>query len=75
MVNVAYDATVEQTPGAQIEEAEKRLFDLAEKGQYGAGFQAFETALLSAPSTWPAPPTSATAICRAWPPASTTSTG
>ncbi len=48
MVNVAYDATVDQTPGAQIEEAEKRLFDLAEKGQYGAGFQSFETALLSA---------------------------
>ncbi len=48
MVNVAYDATVEQTPGVQIEEAEKRLFDLAEKGQYGAGFQSFETALTSA---------------------------
>ncbi len=48
MVNVAYDATVEQTPGAQIEEAEKRLFDLAEKGQYGAGFQDFATALTSA---------------------------
>ena len=48
MVNVAYDATVEQTPGAQIEEAEKRLFDLAEKGQYGAGFQSFDTALTSA---------------------------
>ena len=42
MVNVAYDATVEQTPGAQIEEAEKQLFDLAEKGQYGAGFQSFD---------------------------------
>jgi replicative DNA helicase len=48
MVNVAYDATVEQTPGAQIEEAEKRLFDLAEKGQYGAGFLSFDTALTSA---------------------------
>ena len=48
MVNVAYDATVEQTPGAQIEEAEKQLFDLAEKGQYGAGFQSFDTALTSA---------------------------
>ncbi len=48
MVNVAYDATVEQTPGTQIEEAEKRLFDLAEKGQYGAGFQSFDTALTSA---------------------------
>jgi replicative DNA helicase len=48
MVNTAYDATVEQTPGAQIEDAEKRLFDLAEKGNYNTGFQAFETALLSA---------------------------
>ncbi|CAN5376547.1 replicative DNA helicase [soil metagenome] len=48
MVNVAYDAPVEQTPKAQIEEAEKRLFDLAEKGQYNNGFQAFETALLNA---------------------------
>ena len=48
MVNVAYDATVEQTPAAQIEEAEKQLFDLAEKGQYGAGFQSFDTALTSA---------------------------
>ncbi len=48
MVNVAYDAAVEQTPVTQIEDAEKRLFDLAEKGQYNAGFQSFETALLSA---------------------------
>jgi replicative DNA helicase len=48
MVNTAYDATVEQTPGTQIEDAEKRLFDLAEKGNYNTGFQAFETALLSA---------------------------
>ena len=48
MVNVAYDASVEQTPGAQIEEAEKRLFDLAEKGQFGTGFQSFETAVTSA---------------------------
>jgi replicative DNA helicase len=48
MVNVAYDAPVEQTPKAQIEEAERRLFDLAEKGHYDGGFHAFETALLSA---------------------------
>ena len=39
---------VEQTPGAQIEEAEKRLFDLAEKGQFGTGFQSFEMAVTSA---------------------------
>jgi replicative DNA helicase len=48
MVNTAYEAAVEQTPKAQIEEAERRLFDLAEKGQYNSGFHAFETALLSA---------------------------
>jgi replicative DNA helicase len=48
MVNVAFDATVDETPVAQIEDAEKRLFELAEKGRYDTGFQAFETALLSA---------------------------
>ncbi len=48
MVNVAYEAEVEQTPSNQIEEAEKRLFDLAEKGQYNTGFQPFETALYNA---------------------------
>jgi replicative DNA helicase len=48
MVNVAYDAGVEQTPKAQIEDAERRLFDLAERGKYDGGFHAFETALLSA---------------------------
>jgi replicative DNA helicase len=48
MVNVAFDATVEQTPMTQIEDAEKRLFELAEKGRYDTGFHAFESALLSA---------------------------
>ncbi len=48
MVNLAYDAMVEQTPAAQIEDAEKRLFELAERGHYGAGFHPFETALLNA---------------------------
>lgn len=48
MVNVAYDAAVEETPKAQIEDAERRLFELAEKGKYDGGFHAFETALLSA---------------------------
>jgi replicative DNA helicase len=48
MVNVAYDADVEQTPSTQIEEAEKRLFELAEKGHYDGGFHAFETALVNA---------------------------
>ena len=48
MVNVAYDASVEETPRNQIEESEKRLFDLAETGNYSSGFQGFDTALLTA---------------------------
>src|SRR5437870_10378993 len=48
MVNVAFDSTIDETPTSQIEDAEKRLFELAEKGRYDSGFQAFETALLAA---------------------------
>jgi replicative DNA helicase len=48
MVNTAYDAPVDNPPKAQIEDTEKRLFDLAEKGQFGAGFEAFDTALYHA---------------------------
>jgi len=48
MVNVAYDSPVDKPPREQIEDAEKRLFDLAERGNYGSGFHAFETALLTA---------------------------
>ena len=48
MVNVAYDAPVEMSPKEQIEEAEKRLYEVAEKGQFDGGFQPFDTALLTA---------------------------
>jgi replicative DNA helicase len=48
VVNVAYDAPVDMAPAAQIEDAEKSLFDLAERGRYDGGFHAFETALLTA---------------------------
>jgi len=48
MVNTAYDSPVDMPPGAQIEEAEQRLFELAEKGKYGSGFMAFSTALTDA---------------------------
>ena len=48
MVNLAYDAAVDQPPKVQIEETEKRLFDLAEKGQYGSGFESFDQALATA---------------------------
>jgi replicative DNA helicase len=48
MVNTAYDAEVDDTPRVQIEEAERRLFELAERGHYDGGFHAFEVALLNA---------------------------
>src|SRR5947199_10113146 len=48
MVNVAYDAPVDLTPSDQIEDAERRLFELAETGRYDGGFQRFATALTTA---------------------------
>ena len=41
MVNVAYDAPVDFAPRAQIEDAERRLYELAESGRYDGGFQRF----------------------------------
>lgn len=48
MVNVAYDSPVEMNPEKQIEEAEGRLYSLAEKGKYGGGFMTFAHALTDA---------------------------
>jgi replicative DNA helicase len=48
LVNVAYDAPVDETPRKQIEDAERRLYELAERGRYEGGFQAFSTALRGA---------------------------
>ena len=48
LVNVAYDSPVEAPPETQIEEAEQRLFDLADKGKYGSGFMAFGDATAEA---------------------------
>ncbi|MEQ8695164.1 MAG: replicative DNA helicase, partial [Bauldia litoralis] len=48
MVNVAYDAPVDKSPRDQIEDTEKRLYELAEFGKSDTGFHAFETALLTA---------------------------
>ncbi|MBR1220518.1 replicative DNA helicase [Bradyrhizobium sp. U87765 SZCCT0131] len=45
MVNVAYDAPVDFAPRAQIEDAERKLFSLAEQGRYDGGFQKFSQAL------------------------------
>ncbi|HEU5275669.1 MAG TPA: replicative DNA helicase [Xanthobacteraceae bacterium] len=48
MVNTAYDAPVDLGPQAQIEEAERRLYELAESGRYDGGFQRFAQALTTA---------------------------
>jgi replicative DNA helicase len=48
MVNVAYDAPVDLSPSNQIEDAERRLYELAETGRYDGGFQRFAQALTTA---------------------------
>jgi replicative DNA helicase len=48
VVNVAYDAPVDSTPRDQIEEAERRLYAVAEGGRYDGGFQRFSDALKTA---------------------------
>jgi replicative DNA helicase len=45
MVNIAYDAPVDMPPQNQIEDTERRLFDLAETGRYDGGFQSFDDAV------------------------------
>ncbi len=48
MVNLAYDAPVDATPQSHIEDAERKLFELAETGRYETGFQRFARALTTA---------------------------
>src|SRR3569833_2468678 len=48
MVNVAYDAPVDFAPRNQIEDAERKLYELAESGRYDGGFQKFSQALTTA---------------------------
>jgi replicative DNA helicase len=48
MVNLAYDAPVDATPQAHIEDAERKLYELAETGRYETGFQRFVQALTTA---------------------------
>jgi replicative DNA helicase len=45
MVNVAYEAPVDFAPRAQIEDAERKLYELAELGRYDGGFQRFSQAM------------------------------
>ena len=48
MVNAAFDSPVDFPPKEQIEEAETRLFSLAETDKYGQGFLNFSNALTHA---------------------------
>ena len=48
MVNTAYESAVDQPPKTQIEEAEGRLYTLAEQNKYGQGFETFGAALSTA---------------------------
>ncbi|HHY48896.1 MAG TPA: replicative DNA helicase [Alphaproteobacteria bacterium] len=48
MAATAYESDVELTAPKQIEQAERQLFDLAEKGRYDGGFQPFSEALREA---------------------------
>ncbi|WOJ89583.1 replicative DNA helicase [Methylocapsa polymorpha] len=45
IVNGAYDAPVDASPRDQIEEAERKLYSIAEFGRYEGGFQRFSDAL------------------------------
>ena len=48
MVNAAYDAPVDSTPSSHVEEAERKLYQIAEAGRYDGGFQRFAQALTTA---------------------------
>ncbi|SIP93234.1 primary replicative DNA helicase [Rhizobium sp. RU20A] len=48
MVNIAFDAPLDMPPQSQIEDAERRLFELAETGRYDGGFQSFSDAVAQA---------------------------
>ena len=48
IVNTAYDSPIDSSPRAQIEEAERRLYSIAETGRYDGGFQRFSDALTTA---------------------------
>jgi replicative DNA helicase len=48
MVNLAYEAPVDATPQSHIEDAERKLFELAETGRFDTGFLRFTQALTTA---------------------------
>ena len=48
MVNLAYDAPIDETPTKQIEAAERALYAVAETGAYNPGFESFQDAVATA---------------------------
>lgn len=48
LVNTAYDAPIDAPPSVQIEDTEQKLYELAETGKYGSGFEPFTSALTDA---------------------------
>ena len=48
LVNTAYDSPIDAPPSVQIEDAEQQLYELAETGKYGSGFEPFSSALTDA---------------------------
>src|SRR6476660_368134 len=48
MVNVAFDAPVDFAPREQIEDAERKLYEIAETSRFGSGFQRFAQAITTA---------------------------
>jgi replicative DNA helicase len=48
LVNTAYDSPIDAPPAVQIEDTEQQLYELAETGKYGSGFEPFTTALTDA---------------------------
>jgi replicative DNA helicase len=48
MTHAAYESVLDYPTSAQIEDAEAKLFSIAEGEKYGAGFQEFDTALAEA---------------------------
>ncbi len=48
IVNLAYDPPVDLSPAEQVEEAEKHLYGIAEKGRFGGGFKSFRQAITGA---------------------------
>ncbi len=45
MLSTAFDAAVDCSPQGQIQQAEQLLYEIAETGRYGGGFETFDAAL------------------------------